>query len=306
MAVAFFIVAHSDDWFLFMGKQALDAIGDGSNGNRIGFVYVTATNFVDGSKAQTGPEIEGKFALGLRARESATIATALSIFGRHPDFPEDFPDTPVNGVNFETRRINGRDIAYYSVRNTFHYCLRLPDGDVDGTGSAWTGNQSLMRLRRDGVPCVAQGPLPARYETWNDLTGTLRAIFDAETAGETHSWLNYLDPNDSKQPFADGHPDHFHVALAVEDATRAPSKYGHARFRGYTTVKSDGNEIDQGAAAANLALLTRWDDLQRGLSENLYTSISGGAYLVWVRRQELLSAEKGRQRAVRGGIAGRT
>ena len=291
MAVAFFIVGHSDDWFLFMGKAALDAIGDGNNGNTIGFVYVTAANFIDGSATLVGPDIERRYLRGLRARETATIATAMSIFDKNAVFTQNFPQTPVAGVNSDVRTVNGHDIAHYTVRNTFHYCLRLADGNVDGSGSAWTGNQSLLRLMNNGVPLTAQGDVPSRYQTWNDLTDTLRAIFDLETANEQHCWLNYLDPTDANQGFPDGHSDHYHVGLAVEGATPDPSKYGHARFRGYTTDGHPEDQLDPASAAANLGLLTVWDDLQVKLSGGIYKQLRGtGAYNIWVQRQEILSA----------------
>ena len=149
MAVAFFIVAHSDDWFLFMGNAGLDAFGDGKNGNTICFVYVTATNFIDGTNVAVGDDVKQRYEQGLLLREGATINMMVDHF-----------DAP---LDFAVKQINGRGIAFYEVANTRHYCLRLADGIVDGSGVAWNGNQSLRNLKEKGQAMTAQGDIPATF-----------------------------------------------------------------------------------------------------------------------------------------------
>ncbi len=282
MAVAFFIVAHSDDWFLFMGNAGLDAVGNGNNGNTIGFVYMTASNFIDGTNTSLGAKVRLRYEAGLRVRENATIATALSMFGLAAELPPLFPAVDAPNVTFDVKQINGRDIAFYSIANTRHYCLRLTDGVVDGSGMAWNGNQSLKRLK-DGVTALtAQGDIPARYGKWSDLTDTLRAIFDAESGGG-HCWLNYLDPVDANQPFPDGHSDHRHVGLAVQDATQGAANYDHALFRGYT-IRNDVPNLTEPQKKAKMKLITAWDDVQKD-SGGIYGTIVHPPYTDWATRQ---------------------
>jgi hypothetical protein len=271
MAVAFFIVAHSDDWFLFMGNAGLEAFGDGQNGNTICFVYVTATNFIDGTNVAMGDEVRQRYEEGLRVREDATINMMADYF----DAPSDFV----------VKRINDRDIAFYEVANTRHYCLRLADGLVDGSGVAWNGNQSLMQLKQSGKAMTAQGDIPAQYGSWNDLTGTLRAIFDAETNGD-HCWLNYLDPDDAAQDFPLGHSDHRHVGLAVRDAVEGAENYDHARFRGYSIIRGKANLTGR-RKSEKTRLIRKWDDLQTGF----YPSIWHTPYQEWAERQYMIDDE---------------
>lgn len=273
MATAFFIVAHSDDWFLFMGNAGLDAFGDGKNGNTICFVYVTATNAIDGTYNDTGDAVRELYERGLREREEATILMMADYF----DAPADFA----------VKSLNGREIAYYEVANTRHYCLRLADGIVDGSGVAWNGRQSLRHLREQNLPMTAQGDIPATYATWSDLTATLRAIFDHEGGGQ-HIWLNYLDPVDASQPFPDGHSDHQHVGLAVQDATRDTDIYHHALFRGYTIRKGRVNVKDERAKGKRL-LIKSWDDIQK--KSGLYGSIMVPPYTEWATRQYMKDEE---------------
>jgi hypothetical protein len=281
MAVAFFIVAHSDDWFLFMGNAGVDAVGDGQNGNTICFVYVTASNAIDGTGALKGTKVRLRHEAGLRLRENATIAAALSMFKKKEDFPPGFPAVDAADVLFDVKEINGHEIAYYEVFNTRHYCLRLADGGVAGDGVAWTGNQSLQRLRNGLTSLSAQGDIPALYADWNDLTDTLRAIFDGETAGQ-QCWLNYLDPVDAAKPFPDGHSDHRHVGLAVQDATAGAANYDHALFRGYT-IRLDAENLDNEEKKDKRALINAWDDVQK--TRGMYDTIQQGAYLDWAKRQ---------------------
>src|SRR5689334_9509512 len=198
MAVEIFIVAHSDDWFLFMGKAGQEAVAPA--GNRVAFVYVTASNFIDNTATSTGTLVRLQYETGLRAREDATIAAALQCCQLPTNLPPYFPLNPLQeapNVKFEVRTINGRELACYEVgTNTRHYCLRLTDGQVDGSGVAWNGNQSLRRLREGVTAMTAQGDIPARYDAWADLTKTLRAIFDAESNGQNCA-INFLDPTDA-------------------------------------------------------------------------------------------------------------
>jgi len=162
MAVAFFIVAHSDDWFLFMGNAGLDAVGNGNNGNTIGFVYMTASNFIDGTNTSLGTKVRLRYEAGLRVRENATIATALSMFGLAAELPPLFPAVDAPNVTFDVKQINGRDIAFYSIANTRHYCLRLTDGVVDGSGVAWTTGACLVTFGRE-VETGGGGAAPLPY-----------------------------------------------------------------------------------------------------------------------------------------------
>ena len=289
MAVEIFIVAHSDDWFLFMGNTAADAVADPRN--TIVFVYVTAANFVDGTNVAIGTRVRLQYETGLRAREDAAIAAALACCGLEPGVPRYFPLKDAANVKFDIKTINGRDLAHYEVANTRHYCLRLADGLGDGSGVAWNGNQSLRSLRSGAGPLTAQGDLPARYDTWGDLTATLRGIFDAESGGQ-QCRLNFLDPQDSALP-GGAHSDHQHVGLAVQDAAADEARYQHALFLGYRIANMDVN-LNDAQQKVKRKLLDAWN----GVQQAFYPSIDREPYTSWALRQYPPPAGGGRRHAV--------
>src|SRR5436309_10078400 len=106
MAVEIFIVAHSDDWFLFMGKAGTDAAAD--PGNTVVFVYLTASNFIDDTATATGTRVRLRYETGLRVREDATMATALTCCGLAASLPQYFPLKNAANVKFDVKVVNGR------------------------------------------------------------------------------------------------------------------------------------------------------------------------------------------------------
>lgn len=124
---------------------------------------------------------------------------------------EDFTPTPVT--------VGGHTVMCYRAGSWRAWFLRLPDGNVDGSGFASTGFQSLPKLRDGQLPGMDSLPtaaIPAqRYSSWADVVQTLRAIVSLERRGATnpHPWVNASDYNRARNP--GDHPDHYATADAL-------------------------------------------------------------------------------------------
>jgi hypothetical protein len=103
LPIAFYVMAHQDDWQLFRGDQAWIDLNE--SGARIVFVYTTA-----GDAGRTDGWWE--------ARERGGIASIRAAI-------------PASPLTFHIRTFNGHPIASWDCGNTTSYCMRLPDGILD-------------------------------------------------------------------------------------------------------------------------------------------------------------------------------
>ena len=111
--VDFYVVAHEDDWQLFMGDQAY---ADIRAGHKVVFVYASAGD------ANLGTEY-------WQTRESAANASA--------QFVIDLPSAAVVGKGTSecsARQVGGHPLRRCVYGNTVSYFMRLPDGNIDGNG----------------------------------------------------------------------------------------------------------------------------------------------------------------------------
>ncbi|EID55745.1 PIG-L family deacetylase [Saccharomonospora xinjiangensis] len=158
--------------------------------------------------------------------------------------PEDFTPAVVT--------INGRRLRCYRAGSWRCYFLRLPDGNIDGTGFSSTGFQSLPKLRDgviSGLDSLGTPEIPAQHcSSWADVVQTLRAVVSAEGQGATNPnpWVHASDHDRSRNP--GDHPDHY----ATGDALRsflAQDGCNRAWWVSYDTANRPANL--SGTALAN-------------------------------------------------------
>ena len=116
------LVAHQDDWQLFMGDVVAKRV---RTGKPVAFIYLTAGDDGRDSLYWTTRERGA-----LESTRVATAAAADSAFGQ-----------------CSTTRALEHVIRKCTVGNTESYFLRLPDGRRDGMGFASHSYQSLRKLR---------------------------------------------------------------------------------------------------------------------------------------------------------------
>lgn len=197
--VSVFIVAHEDDWQLFMGAAAFHGMDE--PGEKAVFVHVTAG---DAGRGVTGEPVPY-----YKAREEGAL--------RAIRFMANAGDKPGLGATMEWSAADraGHLVQRATYANAVVYFLRLPDGNgFQGTGYEGTGFQSLQRLMSGEIQAIEAVDGSARYAGWADLQNTLRDIVEQERdAGKALS-IHITEPDPAHNPTE--HSDHRHTALAVQ------------------------------------------------------------------------------------------
>jgi hypothetical protein len=103
-----------------------------------------------------------------------------------------------------------------SYSNTVSYFLRVPDGNLDGSGYFDTGYQSLRRLAQGDIDMLSAVDGSTVYRGWKDLVSTLRAILEFERERAPAVQLNVAELNARINP--GDHSDHLMTARAALDA----------------------------------------------------------------------------------------
>ena len=174
------LVAHQDDWQLFMGDILATRL---ALGERVVFVYLTAGD--DGRDSAYWKTRERA------ALQSTVVASALS--------PRSVADCGVV-------QALGHAITKCDVGNTRSYFLRLPDGRRNGHGFAVHLYQSLRKLRAGKSATLSAIDGSAMYISWGDLAATVSAL---ATIDSSTIVLHTMDPNVVKNPH-----DHFDHRMA--------------------------------------------------------------------------------------------
>ena len=184
LAVEFFLQAHQDDWQLFFGDRAVDAVQTAS---KVVFVYTTA-----GASAASDPGY-------WQAREQAANASVDTMTLATPG-----PWTCANAT------VNAHQIYRCTRANTVNYYLRLPNpGDAQPNG--------MSDLRDGKIHSLTSVEGSATYTSWADLTTTIRGIFSAEIGATAESGVGIHSPETDRSVNDSDHSDH----LATGDLTDA-------------------------------------------------------------------------------------
>jgi hypothetical protein len=263
-SVAFYFSAHQDDWQLFMNPDAYNDVQ--SSTTKVVFVYLTAG---DGG-AGTGND--GRAHPYYMARENGAKASVMFMADARYPHP---------AVAAESAEIVGRHtVQRWLYGNTVSYFLRLPDGNMEGTGYPSTGMQSLKRLHDDPISALTAIDGSATYRRWSDLESTLRKLIDSERGDAREVWVRIADPDTKRN--IDDHSDHLLTAKAVLGAIADVPCINIAFYLDYVTAWLDENvsaadrEIKAGTFAAVAMGLTAmghassWDRQLRALLSRHY------------------------------------
>ncbi|GAB3827391.1 hypothetical protein GCM10028821_11070 [Hymenobacter jeollabukensis] len=190
-----FITAHQDDWQLFMGSRAYDNV---QRHRKVVFIIITAGQGDQPADAYW------------KAREQGCLNSARTAC--------DPSVTTLPQPVYSTVTVRGHAIAASYYRNTVVYFLRLPDGGGRGLGFDFCNFQTLAKLRNG-----QGGPLKAldgstQYDSWNDLTTTVRDIIRREIRPEWTLWVH--SPNPDTRANRNDHADHISAGLITGTATQ--------------------------------------------------------------------------------------
>jgi LmbE family N-acetylglucosaminyl deacetylase len=209
------VIAHQDDWQLFMGDALAKRL---HSGDHMIFVYLTAGD-------------DGRDSTYWRTRERAALqSTKLAEGGSAP-----------SAVHCGVVDVNGHAITECKVGNTVSYFFRLPDGRRNGRGFAAYGNQSLRKLRagRDSSLNAVDGS--AAYTSWSELGRTVAALAVTDSAKLV---VHTTDPNISINPH--DHFDHRVTGLLVKELGRR-NHWNVVYYVGYALATRAANRTSDDA-----------------------------------------------------------
>ena len=220
-AVIFNVVAHADDWELFMNPNVYKEINQ--ENTKSVFIYTTAG---DGG-AGSGPDPKRPY---FAAREDGANRAVRFVANVTPAFSS---DTVITRVKFR-----GHTIRKVTYKNTVSYFLRLSDGAPNGQG--YTPNaESLQHLYEGKVQQVTAVDQSATYSGWDDLKKTVASIISAEASPIGRASVNLMDPDKFVNP--DDHSDHLHTSLLVQDSLKNKKCVSFSYFQTYDTSWQDVN-----------------------------------------------------------------
>ena len=205
------IVAHEDDWQLFMG----DALArHARSSSRFVIVYLTAGDV-------------GRDTAYWRTRERAALASAGQLIPA---------TTRAAPAACDTAIVVGHSIMRCVLPNSVGWFLRLPDGRRNGAGYRSHAFQSLRKLRSGRISAIDAVDGSTRYKGWSDLAATVRAIAEAEPASSISIHAN--DPSVLINPH--DHYDHRIAGRLAADLQRS-NRWNAYYYLGYAVVARDDN-----------------------------------------------------------------
>lgn len=249
-SLSVFVVAHPDDWQLFMNPAAFDVMNQ-SHGKAV-FVHVTAGDAGKGLGGEPTPYYLAREEGALRSiRFMANAVDSKAALGA--DSRPEVVDRA------------GHKIARHTYANAVAYFLRLHDGYIVKDGEFVEHPLALEHLRSGASSELKAIDDSARYSGWNDVVATLRAVIASEWAPGTALNLHIAELNEKRNP--GDHIDHRAVAFAMEEVAAGLPCARITRHEEYATrdrkpnVKGIDYMIDVGTWAATASGLS---DLHAG------------------------------------------
>ena len=205
-ALSVFVVAHPDDWQLFMNPAAFHAMNEPHE--KAVFVHVSAGDAGRGLAGERTPYYLAREEGALRAiRFMANAANATAALGT---------DTRPEAVERA-----GHQVARHSYANAVAYFMRVHDGNIVNGNDFQEHPLSLQRLRSGATAETKAIDDSTRYAGWKDFVDTLEAMIRSELAPGTTLNLHIAELDEKRNP--GDHPDHRAVAFAMEEvAARLP------------------------------------------------------------------------------------
>jgi LmbE family N-acetylglucosaminyl deacetylase len=230
-----FVVAHADDWQLFMGDVLVEAL------RRQHPVLVIVASAGDAARGAEFWQTREQGAL-------ASMQAALALAGA-PSPVAACVASPV-----PLAMLNGRRRPAMRPAHTVRTCrtgdattvfLRLPDGRPDGAGYPVHGYQSLLRLATTGRGPLAALDGSASYATHEDLAETVAGIIRLQHRLSVAVHVHTHDPDPMTNVI--DHADHRETGRVALDAARLL----HAAatlYAGYSNVRREDNLTPEAAA----------------------------------------------------------
>lgn len=187
--ISFYIVAHADDWQLFVCPQVWHDLM--TSKHKVVFLITTAGDAGMDERYWRAREEGCKSSVRFCIAPFAALTQSDSV------------------VEFNQHLVHASTINHVII-----YFLRLPDGGLAGNGFALYGRQSLSKLHAGEIGAISSVDNLTTYQSWSDFYTTLQEIILAESKGIPNVWINYLNPDRSVNP--NDHADHVATGHAIQ------------------------------------------------------------------------------------------
>ena len=202
----FVVVAHQDDWQLFMAPDVYARLRDPHA--RVVFVVATAGEGRHGEHHW-------------RARlNGCVLAITRALPSWNPYLAGESALPTACSVSYARERVNERDALVCTINDDARaepirlYLLHAHDGGAQGVGLP-PHHESLTRLREEGRALgVAWPPHAPHYESWDAFVATLEAIVEREHDAGAPAELLAADPDPERNP--GDHADHREIGRALQ------------------------------------------------------------------------------------------
>ena len=226
-----FVVAHQDDWQLFLG----DVVAARAASGPTAFIYLTAGD-------------DGRDSSYWLVREKAALRStriALGAKGRG--------EFVCGVINVRTH-----SIRQCTLGDSKSFFLRLPDGKRNGAGFSRYGNQSMRKLRAQKISGITAVDGSTTYNGWNDLAATVAELIDASATESTT--VHTTDPSVAVNPH--DHFDHRMTGMMIQNlSNREPGRTRY--YVGYALSSRAPNRSNDQVRAKTALFLAYDEEIQR-------------------------------------------
>ncbi len=253
-------VAHEDDDLLFLSPDLLHAI---QAGRTVRTVFLTAGDAGDNAAYWGGREAGAQAAYALMCGVANTWTQTDAGISGHP--------IPVFTLS-----------AYPLVSLAF---MRLPDGNLDGSGFSSTNYESLQDLWTGSITTIHAIDGSSSY-TKATLTSTLAALMSSFLPDQ-------VNMQDYVGTYGDGdHSDHHSAAYLVQAALQQyATPYSFTGYEDYNTAALAANVTGTDLTAKQNAFFTYAQDDANVCGSN--SSCAGSNYALWLQRQYTVGSGTG-------------
>ena len=206
------LVAHQDDWQLFMGDAIAGRI---QAGRPIVFIYLTAGD-------------DGRDSLYWTTRERGALESTRVAAAR-PRMDSTAACSMVRALEHAIRKC--------MIANTESYFFRLPDGRRDGRGFERYSYRSLRKLRGRRISSMSAVDGSTTYDGWADLVATVTSLV-GEGSTDRMVTIHTSDPSVVVNPH--DHFDHRMAGLLAADSRRK-NKWNVVYYAGYALASRAAN-----------------------------------------------------------------
>jgi LmbE family N-acetylglucosaminyl deacetylase len=205
------IIAHQDDWQLFMGDVIARRIRTGS---QVVFLYLTAGD-------------DGRDSLYWTTRERGALESTRVAAGLATD----------STGQCSTAKALEHAVRKCTIGNTESFFFRLPDGGRDGMGFARHSYQSLRKLRGKRITSISAIDGSTTYNGWADLLSTVGALVGEGSVVRIVT-IHTSDPSIVVNPH--DHFDHRMTGFLVADS-RSKNRWNAVYYTGYALASRAAN-----------------------------------------------------------------